>query len=271
MGKIIRKGKQLSELSSYKFPRFFPDWKPGDVCGYENQEFLGQRKEINPKDIEEEIQHRIAQKELIWREKNEQAHNKGVQEGIDEGRKQGHQEIEPAIDLLRQWIQVLEAEKSEFFRNLEDSLLKLSVFIAEKIISREIRQDPKMVRSLVSGALARISHGGKIIIRVHKTDLETVKEMSLHELMPQGIAGDITVEADQKVGKGGCVIETPGGVIDAQIHTQLAELSREVFGEEYENPKPNIVNPDPTPNEPDLVESEPNGHGRRKNIKNPRS
>jgi len=271
MGKIIRKGNQLSQLSSYKFPRFFPNWKPGDAYGYEDQEFLAQRKEINLKDIEEEIQNRIAQKELIWQEKNNQAHAKGVQEGIEQGRKQGHQEIEPAVNLLKQWVQVLDAEKSEFFRRLEDSLLKLSVFIAEKIISREIRQDPKIIKGLVSGALARVSHGGKIIIRVHGTDLETVKAMSLQELMPQGIAGDIIVEADQKVGKGGCVIETPGGVIDAQIHTQLTELSREVFGEEYENPIPNVVNPNPTPNETALVESEPNGRGRRKNIKNPTS
>jgi flagellar assembly protein FliH len=258
MGRIIRKGQQGSGLSSYKFPRFFPDLKPGDAYGYEDQEFLEKRKEINRKDIEEEIQSRIAKKEVIWQGKIEQAHAKGIQEGLEQGRRQGLQEIEPTVDLLRQWMQILDAEKSEFFRGLEDSLLKLSVFIAEKIISREIRQDPKLIKNLVSSALARISHGGKLNIRVHREDLEMVRAMSLQEFLPQGIAGDITIEADQKVGKGGCVIETPGGVIDAQIHTQLAELSREVFGEEYENPLIDAGNPSPNLTELTPAESELN-------------
>ena len=59
--------------------------------------------------------------------------------------------------------------------------------------------------------------------------------MSLSELLPHGISGDVAVEADQKVDRGGCLIETPGGIIDARIRTQLDELFQEMFGETDSN------------------------------------
>jgi flagellar assembly protein FliH len=232
MAKIVRKGRKMPKLDQFKLSRFYPNWNPGDAFGLEDQTFPDGRKELRRDDIEEEIRDRISKEELRWKDMVEQAHARGVKEGLQEGKKQGHQEIEPVLELMRQWVAVLDAEKTEFFSNLEESLLKLAVFITEKIIAREIRQDPKIVRNLVSSALARVSHGGKIIIRVNSDDMETVQSMSLPELLPQGTAGDIVIEADNSVGRGGCLIETPGGIIDAQIQTQLEELCKEIYGEE---------------------------------------
>jgi flagellar assembly protein FliH len=232
MAKILKNKKPVSGLAQQKLPRFFPDWKPGDAYGYEDKDFPSHRKEVGREEIEQEIRTRIAQEELKWAAKVDQARAKGIQEGIEQGRAEGKQEIEPAVDLLQQWIKILEAEKTEFFRHLEESLLKLGVFITEKIISREIRQDSNIIKKMVSNALTRVSHSGKIIIRVHPQDLETVKSMSFGELLPQGTAGEISLEGDHKVDQGGCIIETPGGIIDSRIKTQLDELFQEIFGED---------------------------------------
>ncbi len=235
MVKIHKKNKQIQGLDSIKLPRYYPVWKPGDAFGCEDSDFPDQRKEIYQEDIEQEIKSRIAEQEAKWQEMIQQAHDQGIQNGIATGQQTGRQEIAPAVELLQQWVRVLDAEKQEFFRNLEESLLKLGVFITEKIISREIRQDVKVVKNLVSMALARVSHNGKVIIRVHPEDLEMVQSMSLNELLPHGTTGDIVVEGDVKVDRGGCIIDTPGGSIDARIKTQLEELCSEVFGEENEN------------------------------------
>ena len=253
MAKILRKGHKAEGLSHFKLPRFFPDWKPGDAYGYEDHDFPNQRIQIKPDDIEQEIQARIAEEEVKWEILVDEARAKGVQEGIRQGRETGRQEIEPAVDLLQHWIRVLEAERVEFFRNLEESLLKLGVYITEKIISREIRQDMNIVKNLVSSSLAKVSHGGKISIRVHPEDLEIVKSMSLGELLPHGISGDIAVEGDQKVDQGGCLIETPGGIIDARIRTQLDELFQEIFGEDENTKTKNGENGAPEVGEEHIV------------------
>lgn len=250
--KIHKKDKQIKSLDSYKFPRFFPNWEPGESYGYEDSDYPEQRKPVYQDDIEQEIKSRIAEQEATWQEMIQQAHEQGIQEGMTIGKETGRQEIAPAVELLHQWIQVLDAEKQEFFKKLEESLLKLGVFITEKIISREIRQDVKIVKNMVSLALARVSHGGKISIRIHPEDLEMVQSMSLNELLPHGTTGDIVVEADVKVDRGGCIIDTPGGTIDARIKTQLEELCSEVFGEEN-----NEKNVDQVASQPEqLVNSE---------------
>jgi len=231
MAKVIKRGKLISELSHFKLSRFFPEWKPGDVLGHEDYDFPSKRRPLRPEEIEQEIKQRIAQEEPKWHEMVVEAHSKGVQEGITKGHAMGREEIEPAVTLLREWVGVLDAQKTEFFRNLEESLLKLGVFITEKIIAREIRQDVKIVQEMVSRALAKVSHGGKITVKVHPDDLQRVQSMSLGELLPQGTGGDIVLEGDHKVDPGGCIIETPGGVIDSRISTQLEEIFREVFGE----------------------------------------
>ena len=254
MMKIHKKNKQIQGLDSFKLPRYFPDWKPGDAYGYEDSDFPGQRKEVFQEDIEQEIKSRIAEQEAKWQEMIQQAHDQGIQDGIVIGKETGRQEIAPAVELFQQWVRVLDAEKQEFFRNLEESLLKLGVFITEKIISREIRQDVKVVKNLVSLALARVSHSGKVIIRVHPEDLEMVQSMALNELLPHGTTGDIVVEGDVKVDRGGCIIDTPGGSIDARIRTQLEELCNEVFGEENENK--NLVQESLKPEQVDKLDQE---------------
>ena len=230
MAKVIKKDKPAPGLGQFRLHRFFPEWKPGDAYGFEDHDFPSKRREFKHEEIEQEINQRLVKKEAKWQEMVNQARAKGVQAGIAQGRESGRQEIEPAVDLLRQWVNVLEAEKAEFFRNLEESLLKLGVFITEKIISREIRQDVKIVQKMVSNALAKVSQGGKINIKVHPQDLEIVKSMSLNELLPQGTGGEIAIDADNQVDRGGCMIETASGIIDSRIKIQLDEIFQEVFG-----------------------------------------
>ena len=125
--KIHKKDKRIKRLDCYKFPRFFPNWKPGEPHGYEDSDYPEQRKAIYQEDIEQEIESRIAEQEATWQEMIRQAHDQGIQEGMVIGLQTGRQEIAPAVELLQQWIQVLDAEKQEFFKNLEESLLKLGV------------------------------------------------------------------------------------------------------------------------------------------------
>jgi len=234
MAKVIKKSKPVTELKHFKLSRYFPELKPGDPCGHEDYDFPTKRRPFRPEEIEQEIRQRIAQEETKWEEMVAQAHSQGVQEGIVQGRALGRREIEPAVNLLREWVGVLDAQKAEFFRNLEESLLKLGVFITEKIIAREIRQDVKIVQEMVSRALAKVSHDGRITVKVHPDDLRCVQDMSLGELLPHGTGGDIVLEADHKVDRGGCIIETPGGVIDSRVSTQLEEIFQEVFGDTSE-------------------------------------
>jgi type III secretion protein L len=108
---------------------------------------------------------------------------------------------------------------------IEQDVLRLSVKIAEKIIGNEIKADPQTLAEIVAKALRNVRRNELVTIRVNPADASTV-EGHREKLDPAGRARFLEVVADPRVTKGGCLIETESGAVDAQLETQLRVLER---------------------------------------------
>jgi flagellar assembly protein FliH len=62
-------------------------------------------------------------------------------------------------------------------------------------------------------------------VRVNPGDLEQIREHR-EELLSNGEIKNLRVVEDQRVDRGGVVVETDGGTIDARISTQVNEAKR---------------------------------------------
>ena len=82
----------------------------------------------------------------------------------------------------------------------------------------------------VRGALRRIVDRHQITVLVNPADLELVSERMDAARTELGGIDQCDVQADRRVGRGGVVVETTAGEIDARIDTQLAR-AREVVAE----------------------------------------
>ncbi|HEX8455954.1 MAG TPA: type III secretion system stator protein SctL [Pyrinomonadaceae bacterium] len=107
----------------------------------------------------------------------------------------------------------------------ERDLLRLSVKLAEKIIGREIAQDEATLADIVAAALRNARQHEMLTVRVNPADLPVV-EAHRSRLDPTGRARFLDLVADPRVARGGCVIESESGTIDAQIDVQLGVLER---------------------------------------------
>ena len=112
----------------------------------------------------------------------------------------------------------------ELTQNWEDTMLQLSVHIAQKIIGEELRLHPDTIISIIREAMKSTRTGKRLSIQVN--DAEAVYVRSRAEQLKQflGSIGEIEIVPSAGVTPGGCVIESELGIIDARLETQLKFL-----------------------------------------------
>ena len=108
---------------------------------------------------------------------------------------------------------------------VEQDVLKLSIKLAEKIIGREIKNDPKTIADIVANALRNIRQQQRLTVRIHPLDLPKIEEFK-STFAQAGRMTFLDFEPDPKVNSGGCIIESEVGTVDARLETQLKILER---------------------------------------------
>jgi flagellar assembly protein FliH len=152
----------------------------------------------------------------------------------ERAREQGLAEAQQAITTERECMvqqltlstEELQIEREGFLRQAEPEILKLSFAIAEKVIGREVSEHPDIVLDLIRKSMKRLKDKAELRIRVNPEDLQLVREARAELLASVDGVEKIEVSDDRRVGRGGCIIESPNGTLDARIATQLGELER---------------------------------------------
>jgi type III secretion protein L len=108
--------------------------------------------------------------------------------------------------------------------------VELSLVIAEKIVGTALRRDPRVVLSITAEAIESVRNQRELVLRVNPSDAQLLREerKALMDLL--GRAGEIAVREDPAVARGGCVVETEHGMVDAQLETQLQMLKEALTG-----------------------------------------
>lgn len=117
------------------------------------------------------------------------------------------------------------ARRTAALVEVERDVLRLSVKLAEKIIGRELEQDEAAVADIVATALRQARQCARVTVRVSPADLLLV-EQHPRKFDSNGRIPLVDFIADPAVARGGCVIETETGKINAQLNTQLRVLER---------------------------------------------
>lgn len=152
----------------------------------------------------------------------------GYAQGYQEGRGQADQE---GAEILSEAIETLNRVRMAYpkaVKENEDKLLKLAIEIAERIIDEEISLRPEICQSMLETAVRKVSDLEHVVIKASEEDLPIIleKEDFFRDLLKN--VKNLDFVASKKVGRGGVLIETTAGIVDAQISTQLSVL-KEAF------------------------------------------
>lgn len=146
------------------------------------------------------------------------AYNEGYERGVQE--KMG--EIQSLIDRNEKLLHNISISITEKLREYEKNLTELSVDIASKVLARKLDEDNQCMNDLIRKAVDEVKNSEWISITL-SDELKQVLGGLEEELRRGKFAGKLDIMF-KEAPKGTCIVETPDGVIDASIHTQIENL-----------------------------------------------
>jgi flagellar assembly protein FliH len=149
------------------------------------------------------------------------------EEGLQEGRDEVLAALTPGVEALAQAVEAVRADQYARAERLEAHAVDLALFLAEKVIGGALAVQPDRVVEAVRGALRGIVERERITILVHPEDLELVREAMDDMRTTLGGIEHCEVQAERRVSRGGAVVRTADGDVDARVETKL-QRAREV-------------------------------------------
>ena len=126
------------------------------------------------------------------------------------------------------------AQLDEHWRAVEPDLLALAVEIARKLVHHDISEHDDFVLRTVSAGLAELKSKSNVSLMVNPADYDLVVEQK--ETLQRQLEGSTPLDifCHASVDRGGCLIETENGFLDAKIDSQLAEIERALMAKEQD-------------------------------------
>jgi flagellar assembly protein FliH len=149
------------------------------------------------------------------------------EEGLREGREEALAALTPALESLAQAAEAVQADQHARAERLERHAVDLALFLAEKVIGGAVAVQPELVIEAVRGALRGIVERERVTVLVHPEDLELVRDAMDGIRATLGGIEHCEVQAERRVSRGGAVVRTPDGDVDARVETKL-QRAREV-------------------------------------------
>jgi flagellar assembly protein FliH len=148
-------------------------------------------------------------------------------EGLAAGREAALAELTPAAAALEQAARALREDAAVSAERLEAQAVDLALMLAEKIVGAAVAADPALVVEAVRGALRGIVERERVTVLVHPDDLELVRGAMGGVIATLGGIEHCEVQAERRVSRGGAVVRTPDGDVDARLDVKL-QRAREV-------------------------------------------
>lgn len=156
----------------------------------------------------------------------------GHQKGFAEGYAKGEADLQSSVNRVQQNItsvlKAFEAQKEALLSKSERKTLEIIFLAVERILHTEAKTRPELVQNVLKAALTEIAKTDTLRIKVNPAEAESVNASKQFWLPVNSQIHEVKIEEDSRVERGGCVVESAAGSVDARLSTQLEKI-REIF------------------------------------------
>ncbi|NYT26292.1 flagellar assembly protein FliH [Alcaligenaceae bacterium] len=158
-----------------------------------------------------------------------QGHEAGLREGREQGRQEGHdagyaaghaEGLEMArqeAERLHQITQACAQSIGDIEAATGDALVSLALSVAEQVLRSALNTEPERILDLIRDVVhVDGSHQGLLRLRLNPADVDMVERY----LQQDATVAQWRLQADPAIERGGCVVETALGNIDATLQTR---------------------------------------------------
>ena len=174
----------------------------------------------------------------VAEESPEEALNRQLNEQFFAGQQEGYKEAKLEFEkkyseTLLEKFEELHSIFSDFderIKEYEDAfdkiVLELSLSVAEKIIKREVEKE-SIITGTLKECVKKVIGANNVIIKLNPDDLKMINTDSNNMFRDDSLSR-IKFEADERVERGGCLVETDIGNVDGRISTQINEIRKKI-------------------------------------------
>lgn len=157
------------------------------------------------------------------RRREEQAYERGV---VDGERRLGEQLLQQRNELQRLHAGVLSSLREAVagvIRDSENALVDVAFEVARKVIDG-VPISRELVEAGIRSALAEAEDATEFCVQLHPDDLALLRQHSSQLLDDTSAPHPVRFVAGPDIARGGCLVRTEFGVIDARRETRLNRL-----------------------------------------------
>ncbi|MBN8217159.1 MAG: flagellar assembly protein FliH [Spirochaetes bacterium] len=155
---------------------------------------------------------------------DKEAYDAGFAQGLEKAFDEGKVELGRMLQRLEKILAETINKRNDIIESSEKQLVNIAILIARKVVKAITESDQAVILRNVSEALRKIKGRAQVTIRVNISDMElTTRHKDDFYRMLNNIE-NVNVLEDPNVEKGGCIIETDFGDVDARISAQLDEI-----------------------------------------------
>lgn len=159
---------------------------------------------------------------------------KGYAQGERAGTEAGATRADAMLRRLTATLEELVTLRSDVLHRAERQVVQLALAIAHRVLQREIDADRALLLAMARVALDRMGEAARATIRLHPDDYAMV--MTAREQSSE--TDQVQVVADTSVGRGGCLVQSDFGLMDAGLDSQIREMARALLDRDTGEPEP---------------------------------
>ncbi len=175
-----------------------------------------------------EVEKMVKEAEMRAAEIEHEAYQKGYNAGREIGYREGQGEVRRLIDRLGTILGHAIDVREQVVKESEKQMVEMILIIARKVIKDEIVERKEVVLNNIRESLNRIKERDRIDIRVNFADLELTTAHKDEVIKMMESLRKVNIYEDSRVDRGGVIVETDVGAIDARISTQLKEIEEAI-------------------------------------------
>ena len=166
-----------------------------------------------------------AKKAQLESEANQSGYEAGYKKGYDDG----VAEVNRLIERMHKMVESVMQRREEILSETESQIVELVILMARKVIKILSESQKQVVMANTLAALKKVKARGKVTLRVNLEDVKLTTSHIQEFIQHVENIEAIKVLEDSSVEKGGCIVETDFGAIDARISSQLTELENKIL------------------------------------------
>ncbi len=159
------------------------------------------------------------------REREQAAFENGRMEGERSLGGQLLQQRNELVELQNGILNSLQQTLPRLIQENETALMNLALELAQKIVGG-LPVDQTMVENVVREALQQANDTSEMMVQLHPEDLALLRKHNSPLLNGLPETGPLRFSGSTGIGRGGCIVQTRFGLIDAQRETKVEQLRK---------------------------------------------